>query len=403
MKKFKYSAINLEKKKFSGTFLAENERDLAIQLSKQGLFLLSCQTATDSPTKSFLNYGNTVKLTELTTFCRQFSIMINSGMSIVQALEVLKSQDFTKFFKQILEIVYEDVKGGIMLSDALKKHGKIFPNFFRSMIYVGEASGKLDIILNSLADYYDSDAAIKKKTKGAMIYPAMLGLMTLGILILMMVFVVPTFKETLDDMGVPMPGLTRVIIQMSDYIKANYLKILIILVCLIVGIKIFSMTSKGKYVFDTISLKFPLVKTITIAKITARFARGFSLLLNSGMDMVEAMETISVILGNKNIEKRFKLATEDVRQGMSLTMAFDSYKLFPDILIQMISVGERTAAVDEVLERSCTFFDEQAESAINAFTSAISPIMLLIMGGVVGTLFIAIYSPMLSIMTTIGG
>ena len=403
MKKFKYSAINLEKKKFSGTFLAENERDLAIQLSKQGLFLLSCQTATDSPAKSFLNYGNTVKLTELTTFCRQFSIMINSGMSIVQALEVLKSQDFTKFFKQILEIVYEDVKGGIMLSDALKKHGKIFPNFFRSMIYVGEASGKLDIILNSLADYYDSDAAIRKKTKGAMVYPAMLGLMTLGILILMMVFVVPTFKETLDDMGVPMPGLTKVIIQMSDYIKANYLKILIIVVCLIVGIKIFSMTSKGKYVFDTISLKFPLVKTITIAKITARFARGFSLLLNSGMDMVEAMETISVILGNKNIEKRFKLATEDVRQGMSLTMAFDSYKLFPDILIQMISVGERTAAVDEVLERSCTFFDEQAESAINAFTSAISPIMLLIMGGVVGTLFIAIYSPMLSIMTTIGG
>ena len=403
MKKFKYSAINLEKKKFSGTFLAQNERDLAIQLSKQGLFLLSCQTATDSPTKSFLNYGNTVKLTELTTFCRQFSIMINSGMSIVQALEVLKSQDFTKFFKQILEIVYEDVKGGIMLSDALKKHGKIFPNFFRSMIYVGEASGKLDIILNSLADYYDSDAAIKKKTKGAMIYPAMLGLMTLGILILMMVFVVPTFKETLDDMGVPMPGLTRVIILMSDFIKANYLKILIIVVCLIVGIKIFSMTSKGKYVFDTISLKFPLVKTITIAKITARFARGFSLLLNSGMDMVEAMETISVILGNKNIEKRFKLATEDVRQGMSLTMAFDSYKLFPDILIQMISVGERTASVDEVLERSCTFFDEQAESAINAFTSAISPIMLLIMGGVVGTLFIAIYSPMLSIMTTIGG
>ena len=403
MKKFKYSAINLEKKKFSGTFLAENERDLAIQLSKQGLFLLSCQTATDSPAKSFLNYGNTVKLTELTTFCRQFSIMINSGMSIVQALEVLKSQDFTKFFKQILEIVYEDVKGGIMLSDALKKHGKIFPTFFRSMIYVGEASGKLDIILNSLADYYDSDAAIRKKTKGAMVYPAMLGLMTLGILILMMVFVVPTFKETLDDMGVPMPGLTKVIIQMSDYIKANYLKILIIVVCLIVGIKIFSMTSKGKYVFDTISLKFPLVKTITIAKITARFARGFSLLLNSGMDMVEAMETISVILGNKNIEKRFKLATEDVRQGMSLTMAFDSYKLFPDILIQMISVGERTAAVDEVLERSCTFFDEQAESAINAFTSAISPIMLLIMGGVVGTLFIAIYSPMLSIMTTIGG
>ena len=402
MKKYKYEAVNLAKKKFTGTYLAENERQLAQELAKQNLYLISAKVTTDSPATSFINLGNKVKMNDLTTFCRQFAIMSNSGMSIVQTLDVLKTQDYDKFFKQLLADIHEDVKAGIMLSDALNKHKKVFPNFFKSMIKVGEASGKLEIVMNSLADYYESDAALRKKTKGAMAYPLMLLLMTIAITILMMLFVVPTFKETLSEMDVEMPGLTRAISDLSDYLVANWKKILIIVVSVIVLIKIVGMTKKGRYLYDTLALKIPLFKGINIARITARFARGFGLLLSSGMDIIEAMEEISIILGNKNIEARFKQATEDVRQGMSLTMAFESYKLFPEILIQMISVGERTASLEEVLERSCGFFDEQAESALKAFTSAIQPVMLLIMGGVVGTLFIAIYAPMLSIMTTIG-
>ena len=401
MKKFKYEAINLAKKKFTGTYLAENEKQLAQELAKQNLYLISAKVTTDSPASSFINLGNKVKMSDLTTFCRQFAIMSNSGMSIVQALDVLKAQDYDKFFKQLLADIHEDVKAGIMLSDALNKHKKVFPNFFKSMIKVGEASGKLEIVMNSLADYYESDAALRKKTKGAMAYPLMLLAMTVAITILMMLFVVPTFKETLAEMDVEMPGLTKAISDLSDYTLANWKKMLIIIVSALVVFKIVGMTKKGKYFYDTLALKIPLFKNINISRITARFARGFGLLLSSGMDIIEAMEEISIILGNKNIEARFKQATEDVRQGMSLTMAFESYKLFPEILIQMISVGERTASLEEVLERSCGFFDEQAESALKAFTSAIQPVMLLIMGGVVGTLFIAIYSPMLSIMTTV--
>ena len=340
-------------------------------------------------------------MVDLTAFCRQFSIMLNSGMSIVQTLDVLKAQDYDRFFKSILENVYEDVKTGVMLSDALAKHKKVFPNFFKSMIKVGEASGKLDVVMISLADYYDNDAALKKKTKGALAYPIMLLMMTIGIVV-MMLFVVPTFKDTLKDMNVEMPPLTQAIADLSDFIKLEWKKILVVIGSLVALIFLYSRTEKGKYTFDTLAINFPLLKTINVAKITARFARGFSLLLSSGMDIIEAMEEISAVIGNRNVEKRFKQAIEDVRQGMTLTMAFESYKLFPDILIQMVSVGERTASLEEVLSRSCAFFDEQADSAIKAFTSAISPIMLLIMGGVVGVLFIAIYSPMLQIMTTIG-
>lgn len=402
MKKYKYEAVNINKKKFTGTFLAENERDLASQLAKQNLYLISAKVTSDEVRPSFFSVGGRLKMVDLTAFCRQFSIMLNSGMSIVQTLDVLKSQDYDKFFKSILENVYEDVKTGVMLSDALAKHKKVFPNFFKSMIKVGEASGKLDVVMISLADYYDNDAALKKKTKGALAYPIMLLMMTIGIVVLMMLFVVPTFKDTLKDMNVEMPPLTQAIADLSDFVKLEWKKILVVIGSLVALIFLYSRTEKGKYTFDTLAINFPLLKTINIAKITARFARGFSLLLSSGMDIIEAMEEISAVIGNRNVEKRFKQAIEDVRQGMTLTMAFESYKLFPDILIQMVSVGERTASLEEVLSRSCAFFDEQADSAIKAFTSAISPIMLLIMGGVVGVLFIAIYSPMLQIMTTIG-
>ncbi len=402
MKKYKYEAVNINKKKFTGTFLAENERDLASQLAKQNLYLISAKVTSDEVRPSFFSVGGRVKMVDLTAFCRQFSIMLNSGMSIVQTLDVLKAQDYDRFFKSILENVYEDVKTGVMLSDALAKHKKVFPNFFKSMIKVGEASGKLDVVMISLADYYDNDAALKKKTKGALAYPIMLLMMTIGIVVLMMLFVVPTFKDTLKDMNVEMPPLTQAIADLSDFIKLEWKKILVVIGSLVALIFLYSRTEKGKYTFDTLAINFPLLKTINIAKITARFARGFSLLLSSGMDIIEAMEEISAVIGNRNVEKRFKQAIEDVRQGMTLTMAFESYKLFPDILIQMVSVGERTASLEEVLSRSCAFFDEQADSAIKAFTSAISPIMLLIMGGVVGVLFIAIYSPMLQIMTTIG-
>ena len=351
---------------------------------------------------TLLNYGNKVKMNELTTFCRQFAIMCNSGMSIVEALSVLKGQDYDKFFKLILEQVFEDVKAGLMLSAALDKHKGQFPNFFKSMIYVGEQSGKLEIVMNSLADYYEQDAAIRRKTKGAFAYPLMLLGMTVVIVVIMMLFVIPTFKDALADMDVEMPGITQMIYDMSDFVIANWWKMLIGVAVFLILLKLIGMTKKGRMVYDTIFVKAPLLKKLNVARITARFARGFSLLLSSGMDIVEAMEEISVVLGNVYIEEKFKQATEDVRQGMSLTMAFETYDLFPDILTQMISVGEKTASVEEVLNRSCGFFDEQATAAIQAFTSAIQPVMLIIMGGIIGTLFIAIYSPMLSIMTTVG-
>lgn len=403
MQKYKYTAVNMQKQKFTGIFIAKDEHDLAVQLSKQNLYLVSYKIYKGTTPSAFFTLG-TGKLTatDLANFCRQYAIMINAGMSLIAAIDVLRSQPRNSYLKSILEVVADDVKGGMMLSEAFNKHDTAFPEFFRSMVYVGEVSGRLDMVFNSLANYYETDAKIKKKTKGAMAYPLMLLGMTLGILVAMLVWIVPTFRKALDNLEIVPEGITKVVWDVSDFVLNNWLYILFFIV--VIGIVIFVLlrTEKGKYGFDVIKLRGPLIGRLTTDLITARFARGFSLLLSSGMGISDAMEAIQVVLGNRDVTKRFKKATEDVLAGSSLAGALAKYKLFPEIMIQMVAVGERTASLDEVLARSCGFFDEKVESTLQSVVSKIQPAMLLIMGAIVGMMFIAIYSPMLSIMSQLG-
>ena len=403
MQKFKYVAVNLQKQKIKGTFIAKDEKDLASELAKQSLYVISCSPYSDKTPSAFFTMGTgKVKLSELTTFCRQFSIMQNTHIPILDCLDLLKNQNFTPYFKKILQVIYDDVKGGMLLSEALNKHAKVFPDFFRSMVYVGEMSGKLDIVFTSLADYYEKDSALKKKIKGALAYPLMLLGLTVGILVLMFAMVVPTFRESLASLNVEPEGLTKAIYDISDFFNENGQMLL--LGIMLFGITLFLIlrTEKGKYALDYLKVKLPLIKTVNQNIVTARFARGFGLLLSSGMDINDAMDTVEIVLGNRYIRKRFHEAAENIRHGMSLTVAFDSYKLFPPMMIQMIEIGEKTASLDEVLTRSCNFFDGQVETKLNALVSKIQPTMLLIMGAIVGTLFVAVYSPMLNIMNRLG-
>ncbi len=401
MQKYKYIAVDIDKKKFKGNFLAENEEDLRRQLLRQRLYLIKATPISDKPPSAFFSLSGKVSVRELTTFCRQFAIMIESGISIVDSLDVLKEQSYSGFLRKVLASVYEDVKAGVLLSEAMSKHKRVFPHFFTSMVFVGEQSGMLDEVLRSVADYYETDAKIKSKTKGAMIYPLFLAILMLGILILMVAFVIPTFSDTLKDLNVEMPPLTLAIMAISDWFIASWMYLVLAIAAIVLGVIIFARTATGKYFFNTLVLKLPVFGKVQIALISARFARSFGLLLSGGMDIADAMDVVCVVLGNKNVEKRFRMAADAVRQGQSLTRALTAYRLFPTILIQMVSVGEKTGNLDRVLLQSCGYFDGEAEQALNAMTTLIQPIMLGVMGGLVGLLFYAIYSPMLSIMQTL--
>ena len=398
MQKFSYTAVNIDKKKFKGTFLAEDENELKASLLQQNLYLVKAKPMSDKPPNAFFSVTGKLSIKELTSFCRQFCAMINSGISIVDSLEVLSTQKFSKFFQRVLLSVYEDVKAGVYLSEAMKKHKMVFPNFFVSMVYVGEASGSLDQVLENLADYYDKESEIKRKVKGALIYPVIMIILIFVVLAIMMLFVVPTFQSSLASLEVEMPAITMAIFNASNFLKAYWQIILISLIVVGFLIFIFFKTETGKVFMDKMKISIPVIKTININLTAARFARGFGLLLSSGMDLIEAMETIEKVLGNRCIQEKFKNATESVRNGQSLTMSLENEKIFPTILTQMVSVGEKTAKIDEILNRSCSFFDEQVDTSLSAFTTVLQPILLVFMGAVIALMFIAVYSPMLSIM-----
>ena len=399
MQKYKYTAVNLQKHKIRGVFIAKNEEDLAEQLAKQSLFLISAKPYSGGTSGSFFSYEAKVTVNELTSFCRQYAIMLNTHIPILDCLDILKNQPYTNYFKNVISVIYEDVESGILLSEALEKHKNVFPDFFRSMVKVGELSGKLDSVLTSLAEYYETESETRRKVKSAMAYPLMLMGMTVGIVVLMLALVVPTFRETLSKLNVEPEGLTAAIYAISDFLLAYWQMLLLIISGIALIFVIVNRTEKGKYFIDVMKLKLPIIKTIQLNTITSRFARAFALLLSSGLDLNEALNATEIVIGNRYLSKRFHEAAEAVRGGMSLTNAFESYQLFPPMMLQMITIGEKTNALDEVLTRSCKFFDDQVETSVNSLTNKLQPIMLLIMGTVICVLFLAVYSPIISIMT----
>lgn len=401
MQKFKYTAVNVNKKKFSGIYLAENVTELRNTLARQGLYLTSAKAMKNQRPSAALSLSGKIPIKELTTFCRQFAIMINAGIPVSESIGSLKNQDYSAFFKQSLSIVHEDLNSGMMLSEALKKQKRAYPEFFTSMIYIGEGSGSLDVVLNNLADYYETDAQIKSKTKSALVYPIVLLVIMIGILALMTFFVIPTFEEALSELDVNMPALTTAIFNMSHKISDNIVTILIVIASIAAALVIFGRFKIGRYTYDTLKYKLPIIKNVQRSMVTSRFARAFGLLLSGGTDLMEAMYMIANVLGNKYVEKRFRLAVGEVERGMNLTMALDSYNIFQQMLIQMISVGERTGELDTVLMSSCAFFDQEVENSLKSMTSLIQPVLLVIMGGAIAIMFLAVYSPILSIMNTL--
>lgn len=401
MQKFKYTAVDLQNQKIKGIFLANDEYDLAIQLARQHLYLVEAKPYSE-PRSLFPMGAGKVSAKELTFFCRQFAIMQNTHIPILDCLSILKNQSKSAGFGRVLQFIYDDVKSGSLLSEALDKHPKTFPAFFRSMIHVGEASGKLDAVLNSLADYYETTTALKRKVANAMAYPVMLLFMIVGLLVVMLVLVIPAFRSSLSRMDIEVTGITKAVYDVSDFVLTWWGLFLISVFVLALALFLILHTEPGHYWFDVLKLKLPLIGSIHRNMITARFARAFGLLLSSGMDMNAAMIAVEVVISNRHMKKKFHAAAENVRRGTSLALAFDSHKLFPDIMLQMVAVGEQTDALPEVLMRSCSFFDAQTESAVTALTSRLLPAMLLISGCIVGLLFIAVYSPMLSIITGIG-
>ena len=381
--------------------LAENENQLKLIVAQQDYHLMSYKEIPLKKANSFFSMTGSVKKSEVVVFLRQFSVMLNSGISVDDTLNALRLQNYSKGLKDVLDQVYTDVISGNTLSTAFRQRLDVFPDFFCNMVEIGEMSGTLDHVCASMADYYENSEKLKNKVKSSLAYPIILITVILAVIIFMTYFILPTFEDMFAEFDGEIPGISKIIFGIGAFLRKNMLIIVIVLVSLLIFFFIFFKTKPGKRVKDHMALHFPVIGKINDATITARFARAFSILLASGMNITDAMANLMNILNNVIYTTNFKNAIQDVKRGKSIANALRDTKTFNPLLVQMISVGEKSGNLEEVLNSTTSFFDDQVDTRINKAISLLEPVTIILLGGIVAIVLLAIYVPMIQLMDQI--
>ena len=395
MNKYKYVATSQDKKTIKGTFVAENENEMKEMLLKAGYYVSSYRQVSSKQLSSVLSLSNKIKTKELSQFCNQFSVMINSGISIAECIEVSADQSFSPKLKKALRTILEDLRQGVSLSSAMGKHPKIFPPFFSSMVYIGENAGCLDRVLVTVAEYYELENKTKKKIRSALAYPIILLVMLFAVMIAMMVFVIPRFMDSFGKMDVTMPAITMLIFNASVFFQENFLYIFLVLFAVVFTLYMLKFLPSVDFFYDRLKVTLPVFKKINMSIFTSKFCRSLGLLLASGADTLGALEVLKQTITNKYLQQKFNRVIDDVRIGMAMSNALDVEMGMSPILTQMMIVGEKTGELDNVLVKTAPYFDDETEKSLNLITTIIQPAVMILLGGMIAILFVAIYSPIL--------
>ena len=380
---------------------ANDEKSLRVLLKEQNLVLVKATKLKEKQPNLFLSVSSRVKPQEVILFLRQFSVMINSSTSISDALNALKQQNYSKPFKKVLMDVHNSVLGGLLLSEAFEKHLDVFPEFFVQMVAIGEASSSLDTVLKSMADYYENNQRMKKKSKSAMIYPIMLFFMLFAVVVFLSFVILPQFADMFASFDGTIPKITVVILAISEFIRKNILYLITGIFGGVLLLMLFFTTRPGTRVLDWIKIHTPVLGNVNKAIITSRFTRAFIILLRSGMNITDCMDNLKRILGNSFYSEKFQYAIDEVKRGKKIAESIERTGLFPKMLTEMIAVGEKSGNLDEVLESTAMFFDTQVETAIAKATAALEPTMIVLLGAVVAVVLLSVYLPMIDLYNTI--
>lgn len=399
MPEFAYKARNLSGTLIHGTMEAANEEALAALLGERGFFIT--ESRMQEQALSLTSMFERVTKRDLAVFCRQLAVVINAGITIVEAVSMLAEQVEKKVFREALETVRDDLQRGRLLSQAMLSFPSMFPEFLTNMVRIGEASGTLDTVMDKMAAYYENEDKLNRKIKSAMTYPAILGCMTVGVVILLMVAVLPTFSGILSGMGGKMPGITVVLMAISNFMVHNIVYILLGIALIVAGRIWYVRTENGRLRSDTFKITHSPFKNINVKTVTARFAHSMSILLQSGMNIINAMGIMANLMGNRAVEARFRKATDEVQQGRGISESLEKMNIFPTLLLHMVSVGEQTGELDQMLERTSSFFDDEVDAAVTRMTTMIEPLMIVILAGVIAVILLSIFLPMLSIMNSV--
>lgn len=380
---------------------ATDELALKAQIRQDQIHMLSFKVAKEEKENEFFAISSKVKFNEVITFLRQFSVMLKAGIPISDCLNNLHKQKFSVPFRNVLQTVYLDVESGVLLSEAFAKHPKVFPRFFVSMVGIGEVSGTLDKVMTNMADYYENDRKIKKKASSAMVYPTLLICMIFVVIIFLCLFVLPQFESTITQLGGEIPKITQIVMSVSKFIQDYIFIIVPGLAIIIFAIVMFFKSKKGRYIKDVLKFNFPIISRIEKNLITSRFSRAFVILLGSGMNMIDILENLRKMLGNEVFTRKFDYTIEEVKRGRRIASSIEATGLFPPMLTEMINIGEKSGNIEEVLESTASYFDEQVENSIAKAVATIEPIAIVMLGAVVALVVLSVLVPMMSMMNAV--
>lgn len=395
MKTFIYTATDVQGNTVKNARMqAEDVNDFLDKINEKGLFCSSYKETNSKGDKNLYKF----KTKELSFNCRQLSAMIGSGLTLVKALDILYKEQPKEGSKRVFREVYEEVQKGRSFSDALRMQDGAFPDFFISMIAAGEASGQLDVIMKRLEDHYAKEGTLANKIRGALIYPIILVVLLVAVVIVLCLTVLPTFRDMAGD---DVNAIAKFLFAFSDSMKYHWY-IYILVIGLIIFTIIYLMKIESvKYKWDKFILKIPMVGKLLVKVYTGRFARTLSNLYSSGIPMVEALERSSRILSNSYIVKSFETVVDEVKQGDQLSAAIQRTGIFESMFTSIIFVGEESGALDTILSKTSDYYEEESDSAITQLVGMIEPIMLILMGIVIGLVLAGIFPLLYSGMANI--
>ena len=385
----------------SGEYPAENKQELLNHLRKRKIIITHVR---EKPKDLNVNFGfkNRITTKDLGVFTRQFATMINAGLPMVQCLDILSSQLDKPSFKKIVNEVMGDVESGATLAEGLGKH-KCFSELFVNMVEAGEAGGILDVILNRLAVYLEKADALKRKVKGAMTYPIIVFTVAMGATIFMLMFIIPTFAQMFTDFGGTLPMPTRIVMGLSNFLRVNWWLLLGGSIGIAFGLRRYYKTEGGQRRIDKFFLNMPILGTVIRKGAVARFTRTLGTLVASGVPILNGLDITAKTAGNKVIEEAVMKTRDSISEGNTIADPLKECGVFPPMVVQMIGVGEQTGALDEMLEKVADFYDDEVYAAVSALTSIIEPLMIVLMGGIVGGMLIAMYLPMFKLISVVSG
>ncbi len=409
MTTFKYAAKKPGGQGVEGTIQAGDRSEALAELRRQNLVVLRVEqmASKESGPKAragggggggFFKGGHRITKTELVLFTRQLATMVGAGLALLEAIDVLGSQAETKGMKVTCERISAGLRSGSDLSSSMETCPKAFNPLYVSMVRAGEASGQMDIILERLADYQEASQALQREIRSAMTYPVISLVLVLGITAFLMLGVVPTFRQVFEGLGSELPALTAFVLDTSAFMKNYWLAILGGLAAGVIGLMMFIKTEAGGTMFDRFALFAPVFGPLVRKIALARFSRTFATLIRSGVPIMGTLDIVADTSGNRIVARAVRQSKESVRNGQLLSEPLSQNKVFPPMVVRMIAIGERTGALEALLEKIAEFYDSQVKAAIKSLTSLIEPILITFMGVIVGGVVLSVFLPILDVV-----